>query len=405
MVVALVPIALALTSWDPAGAYNQAQAWFRLYGIAAIVAELAVIVYSVVSGADPLRPVIHLPLWAKAALAGLIGVAGFTSFFVAPDPLRATSWTFFSVVHVVFGLAVASLVRNFDSTTRLASWRAILAGVSGYLLLVVVFVAIAIAKHSLKWEYFGLGVTNIRQVGFYSAIGAGASLGLAAVETGPRRHVFYVVMAALMLSLSFWSGTRGSLFAVFVAFSMGAVLLRELRSIRSWLALAGGMAGGAALSLIGPLPNALFGIVRLKAASGGDAADVSSGRFDMWIATWHAILERPLTGYGAGQYFVVVQDNLGSFNHPHNILLQVLFQWGFVGAACYCALAVFLTWRAFTALRNPQPADAPALLVGISLLTMSLYEGALFHSYPTMMIAFALTFIIAPRRETASVVP
>jgi O-antigen ligase len=122
----------------------------------------------------------------------------------------------------------------------------------------------------------------------------------------------------------------------------------------------------------------------------------------MWHATWQAILQHPVFGTGAGQYFFVVHDKLGSFNHPHNVVLQILSSWGFAGATCYFALAGFVAWRAFLALRNPRSADAPALLVAGSLLTMSLYEGSLFHTYPTMMFALALGVILAPRRPQSN---
>jgi len=405
LLVALVPIALALSSWDPTGVYNPVQAWFRLYGIAAIAAELALIGYSLASGTDPLRPVISLDLAARTGLLVLLAVGVFTALFVAPDWLRAANWTFFSIIHLLFGLAVAALVRKTSSETRLASWNAILAGVLGYFCIAIVFVALAMQRGSLKWEYFGLGVTNIRQVGFYSVVGAGAALGLAVVEARPGRQILYVFAAAFMLSLSFWSGTRGSLVAVLLAFATGTMILEAFRSIRSWLILGIAFAGGALISLAGPVPSPLYGVFRLKASIGAGAVDVSSGRFDMWAGAWNAILQRPVLGYGAGQYLHVVGDNPGVFNHPHNIVLQILLQWGFVGAACYFGLAMLLASRVFSALKNPHPADAPALLVGMSLLTMSLYEGALFHSYPSMMFAFALALIVAPRRRAAGIVP
>jgi O-antigen ligase len=400
--IALAPPALALTTWDPAGAHNATQGWFRLYGVAAAVVEIGVILYSIVVGADPLRPVIRLPLWAKAALVVLIGVGFYTAVAVAPDELRGLSWTFLSILHLGFGLAVATLVRDADSPTRLAIWNVVLAGVGAYLIILTAFVAVAVGKPSMDWQYFGLGGTNIRQVAFYSVVGAGASLGLALAQSDARCRLVFVAAAVLMFALSFWSGTRGALLAILVAFPVGALLLTELRTVRAWLTLVATMGAGALLSLIGPVPNSLYGIVRLKASASG-AADVSSGRFDMWAGTWNAILQRPLLGHGAGQYFVVVYDKLGGFNHPHDIVLQVLFHWGLVGAICYVSLATLLAWRVFTALRTPQPADAAALLVGMSLLTMSLYEGTLFHTYPTMMIAFALALIIAPRREPARV--
>ena len=396
--VAATPVLLALVSWDTTGIYQPVQAWFRLFGFAAIAVELVVIVASVLAATQPLRPLALLPRWAKLALAVLVGVGFYTAVFVAPDALRAIQWTFFSVVHILFGLAVAGLARTIDPLTQRAIWKGILAGVCAYLLIVVVFVAAALANRFDEWEYFGLGVTNIRQVGFYSVVGAGAALGLATAEARRAPRAFYVLASALMLSLSFWSGTRGALIAIVVAFLVGAVLLPVLRTVQAWLMLAAAMAGGALLSLAGPVPSPIYGIVRLSASSGRHSPDVSSGRLDLWTGAWNAILQRPVTGYGAGQYFLVVQDQAGAFNHPHNIFLQILFHWGVLGAASYFALAAFLVWKAVVALRDPQPSDVPALLAGTSLLTMSLYEGSLFHSYPTMMIAFALAFILAVPR-------
>ena len=399
VLIALAPAALALTTWEPAGPYNVTQGWLRLYGVAAAAIEMAVIVYSIVAGADPLRPIAALPFWAKTALAVLIAIAIYTAVVVAPDELRGLSWTFLSIVHLAFGLAVASLARRTDPARRLAIWNAMLAGSCAYLVILVAFVAVALSSPSMDWQFLGLGGTNIRQVAFYSVVGSGAALGLALVQSDAGMRAIYVGNAAVMLALSFWSGTRGALLAILVAFAAGAVLLPVFRTVRAWVMLASVFAGGALLSLAGPTPNPLYGIVRLKTSSAGETPDVSSGRFDMWAGTWNAILGRPFIGHGAGQYFAVVHDKLGGFNHPHNIVLQVLFHWGFVGGACYFALAGLVAWRAFMALKSSEPADAPALLVGMSLLTMSLYEGALFHTYPSMMIAFALALIIAPRRE------
>jgi O-antigen ligase len=404
LLVSLAPITLALASWDPAGARTHLQDWIRLFGVPALVLETGVFLYAVLSGTDPLRPLGRLPFWAKGSLLVLVLVGFATAFFVAPNTLRALSWTFCSIIHLVFGLAVARLVREIDSDGRLAIWGGIVIGLCAYLIVLILFVADALSKNSINWEFFGLGVTNIRQVGFYSAVGACASLGLAAVQNrGSRWTLLYIAVAVMMLALSFWSGTRGSLLAISVAFCIGALFLKVLRQANAWLMFAVAMIGGWALSIVGPVPKEIYGASRLTFAARG-TVDVSSGRFDMWNGAWHAFLHRPLSGYGAGQYWPVVHDKLGSFNHPHNIILQLLFQWGLIGAACYVALGLLLLTRLLWALKRPEPADAPALLVLVSLLTMSLYEGSLFHTYPTLMVAFALSLIISPGRRGAAFV-
>jgi O-antigen ligase len=403
VLIALAPATLALTTWDTTGAYTQTQGWFRLYGVPAAVIEIAVILYSIAAGSDPLRPVRALPSWAKAALGILIGVGIYTAVFVAPDEPRGLSWTFLSIVHLAFGFAVASLAHDESSDARLTIWKMMLAGSCAYLIILTLFVAVAMGGHSIDWQYFGLGGTNIRHVGFYAVVGAGVSLGLAVAEQRSYIRRIFVAVAALMLALAFWSGSRGALLALFVAFAGGTLFLPAFRSVGAWLMFAISMAAGAILSLAGPIPNPLYGIARLKASALGVGADVSSGRFDMWAGTWDAIRHRPLSGYGAGQYVFVVHDKLGGFNHPHNIVLQVLFQWGLIGAVCYFSLGILVARRAFVALRSPEQADAPAFLVGTSLLTTSLYDGGLFNTYPTMMFAFALALIITPRRDPANI--
>ena len=82
---------------------------------------------------------------------------------------------------------------------------------------VAIFVLAIPDPARFDWLQFGLAVTNIRQTGFYAAVGAAAALGLAAVETRRAHHAGWVAAATACFALSFWSGTRGSVVAVVAA--------------------------------------------------------------------------------------------------------------------------------------------------------------------------------------------
>ena len=401
LLIALAPVFFALLTWNTSNTIIFAQAWMRFFGAPVAAVELVVIAYAVLAGVEPLKSIEDLPTWAKALLAMLVAIGLWTALFVAPQTLQSVSWTFLSVIHMLFGVSVAALVSETDLSISSLIWPTILGGLCGYALIFLVFVNSIPNPSQFEWEHFRLAVTNVRQVGFYSAVGAAAALGLS-VTSGRGRALLYGVAASALLSLSFWTGTRGSLIAIVVAFTVGFFLLPQLRTVRAWATLFGSMACGAALSLLQPQPHSLFGIGRIFwSSTAAQSADVlSSGRLVIWRGTWQAIRHRPLFGYGEGQFLWVVPESNG-FSHPHNVVLQLLLQWGFVGTLAFAALASVIALRLYRSLTDPRSEQVAPFLVLASMLTMSLYEGTFFHTYPLMMIAFSVG-MLGQKAERAS---
>ena len=392
VLIALTPAIFAVATWNTSNDIVLAQAWMRLFGVPAAVIEVFVICYAILVGAQPLDPIGSVRPWAKLLLATLIAIAMSTALFVAPQTFQSVSWTFQSIIHLLFGLSVAGLARQSISPERGFIWCAIVVGLCGYALILVVFINSVPDPGRFDWEHFRLAVTNVRQVGFYSAIGAAAALGLAATRKGVSA-LMLAAAASTLLGLSFWTGTRGSLIAIVIAFVVGSFLLPQLRNVRSWAFLVGAMLTGAILSLLQPAPYFLFGLSRMFASAAAHSADaVSSGRLVIWRGTLDAIMQRPLFGYGEGQFPFVVPV-AQAFNHPHNIILQLLVQWGLAGTLIFAALASLVAVQLKRALATPSPDQVPPFLVLVSLLTMSLYEGTFFHTYPLMMIAFSVAML------------
>lgn len=395
LLIASSPVIFAIATWDPLTTHNPVQAWMRTYGVPVILVELLVVGLALANGFEPLKTLVRAPLWVRIALAALLLIGLATALLVAPDRQTALTRTLFSVTHLLFGLAVAYLAAGSSPLISRLIWPSIVAGLCGYLLILILYVAILPSPTTFDWAHFRLAVVNIRQVGFYSAAGGAAALGVALARKELSWFALSLIAASGLLAMSFWSGTRGSLVAVGAAFVVGALLLKPLRTIRAWLALGCATAFGALLSLVHSVPYFLYGTSRLAATTSlRSLEDVSSGRWSTWLGTIRVIRERPLFGYGESQFRGIVPEALGSYNHPHNIVLQIVLQWGLIGAACFFALAVFLAVRCVRALRLAPTMNLPAFLVLASLLTMSLYEGTLYHSYPIMMVAVCIGCIL-----------
>ena len=395
LAMVLVPFIFAVCSWAPSGERTSPQAIFRAFSLPVTAIELAVILFAVLTRSSPTMGIRRVPGWAQALLATLLIVATATAFLVAKDQVSALIRTYAWVIHLFFGFSLWSLLTTRWTGLRPWLWPWIVGGVGLYTLTLATFVSIIPDPADFDWRFFGLGVTHIRQVGFYSVVGACAALGLAAVERRPLRYGLAVAFSSLFLALSYWSGTRGSLVAVIAAFVLGLMALPALRTWRAVLALAIGNMAGALISLVHQAPHSFYGIFRISQATATTGVDaISTGRITQWRDSAAAALERPFFGYGESQYPFAV-PSFADFNHPHNIILQVLISWGLVGLVCFAALGLFLAWEFLRTARARDAESAPAVLVAAGLAVMGFYEGSLYHPYPVAMLTIAVAFVLS----------
>ena len=128
-------------------------------------------------------------------LIGLIAFATATS--VATDVVNAAVRSCTTVIHLLFGLAAAHLLSVRPEWRQV--WPFIVAGVSAYILTIPIFIIAIPDVAAFDWVRFGYAVTNIRQTGFYAAVGASAAIGFAIVETRRDRYVCWIAVATLSI--------------------------------------------------------------------------------------------------------------------------------------------------------------------------------------------------------------
>ena len=390
--VAATPPIFAACTWND-GSAPGIGIDLRLIGLPVLAVEIAFILLAFFDGWRVFHQARALSTITKLLLGCLICTALASAILAAPDPEGALLWTYISLVHLAFGFSVAWRIENADGLASKLIWPWVVAGCGAYAAIAAVYAA---RPHPARfdWEYFGLGVSNMRQIGFYCVVGAMAAIGCSAQARGAKAFGFTAASTA-MLALACWTGSRGALLACLIGVGTLWMLAGRFRTPRAVALSIFPLMAGATLSLLLPVPASIFGVPRMLASiSNLHTNDLTSGRFRMWVGAWHAFERRPFLGYGEGQFGRIVPQVQGIYLHPHNLILQLLFQWGVIGTATTAMIGVLVVRNLRTKDLTDERHILPAFLVLVALFGYSFYDGTLFHAYPTMMFAFALASVL-----------
>ncbi len=206
------------------------------------------------------------------------------------------------------------------------------------------------------------------------------------------------VAACLLWLLAFAAGTRAfyvaimssTIFALFAYDQTGKVWCRW--QIRFALI---GWSGYVLLFMLAPKLLS-FSIssdnARLNTLEGGLN---SSGRLEMWIASFMLILEHPLTGIGPMHFATLTQSasTQGFAAHPHNVIIQLLVEWGLpFGIAAIATITTFTVrfWQKLVQNSTTRTKSTEISVIAISLITAliySLFDGTVVTPYTQILLA------------------
>lgn len=379
----LAPAALFLLTWSDD--LTPLQQMARAYSLPVLAAELTVVIVSFGEGYRLRRPQL-LPL----ALVVALGTVAWGTAIAAANPLTAVLRTGTWTIHLLFGMALVNLWRH----GALDLHRIVRAQLIGFLLTFALLVAFVATTARTLIEASDLpAFANIRWFGYYAA----ATVGLCAMGF-LRSNKLALLTAAAAFAMAAWTGTRGAVAAALVGFVASTILFPPFRSWRAWLLLGLAATGGFALSL---------GLDAFAPIQGQGPASMarfdSSGRVELWQATVAKVLERPVFGWGEGQFV----HRWGSFSvaQPHNIVLQLLYVWGVVGALLCAALSAWVAPRFF---KDRTTEVAPFRCAALILAAYSFIDGALFYVQSTSLFALSCAAAVAaglPKGPSAGVPP
>lgn len=203
----------------------------------------------------------------------------------------------------------------------------------------------------------------------------------------PTRARRSIAMAVAMLCWGWLllSGTRSAL--IIIPFALFVLVVVVGRQAAGWLRVFGlQLAGGAAVFLLLRWVASWFvnaGVVgddKLSFVRMG-----TSGRLRHWQTAWEHFLDQPWWGQGPGS-FACFTSSIEST--PHNLLLQILSEWGLVITLLLFILIGYLFWQLVHGLR------------------LAVRKGGALSSYTGMSLFMALTSVaVAAQMEGMIVSP
>lgn len=400
IIIGGTPIWTVLFIWDFSDRQGGWPIFVRSNSLVAPMIELIIVLIVMATGFSPLQAIKKLPIWTKVALAFWLPITIATSFRAGNDHLLAILGFMKLFCAALFLLALIELRRKCNGSFFAATWFAIGCAVPVYILLWLIQMAITNPTGN-DWITQIPGVNNIRHVGHFAFAGffAGvASLILLRNDASVfRRWCVPVFFSSLGLALALWTGSRGPVLAVAsgitVTIFVGSGFRRELGLFFAATTI---IAATAVINL--PVPHPIYGITGATGIADMEADashDASSGRTQLWQGTTEKIQQKPFFGWGLEQFSAFGPDETIGMMHPHNYPLQLLFSGGFVSAL----LAALMAFPALRSWRWPFMQDIGLVGTGCvaGIIVYSMYDGALFFSYPIMIFLLAIASAVHPQ--------
>lgn len=307
-----------------------------------------------------------------------------------------------TVLHIFFAVALWMHLSDRPALRR----DCLVAAASGLGVLIVIAFAFGVwsaGRTDFPWTTFGIGVSNIRHYGYLALALTGIAAGLWLTAEKGRAEALPAGLFFLGTFMIMWTGGRGAFLALLVQLAALVFLAPAGQRATFGMRLLAVIVVATLLAGI-YVPAKHFGPLNifLRLDTGAmPGEEYMTGRAEIWRQTAARIPEHLWFGYGEAQFRLVVPAARGVYNHPHNLPLQLLMQWGLIGTGLLIAILARLAWKAWPLLKKPSPLTYPAAAVITGLLAVSMVDGPLFYALPTAMFALALAVLVAEAQDGA----
>jgi O-antigen ligase len=243
------------------------------------------------------------------------------------------------------------------------------------------------------------GCRHLRHFGYACAF-ATMTLAVLPLISGSRwwfRHGAWLLWGIAWASV-LWCGGRGAFMACLFSTLLLVLLIPKTQRWNYCWSLVFAFLTGLFLSLCFPVGDS-FGPTRIflrdtaAAVEGADA--ISSGRLSIWLELLDRWSDKPWLGVGPDTVPVILE---GGIVQPHSLPVQLLLEWGVIGAGAFLiCLGFMLKDRLFFWWDMRKRSDTEsgsvqwsffitwlAVMIGFSFF--SLVDGILYHAWPMWLI-------------------
>lgn len=390
----------ALSYWSITGfAHHRDDNVQRVLGHV-LLAAVTLLLVPLFGGADRPRVPPRLQGWMLAAAASAL-----LSTLLAPRSPMAWDRLQLYYTMALWGLAVYLLHRD-DQRAAAAPYLLAMALVHAVVLIEVVFWMFQVQGGETSFARRMPYHANVRHFGYLGYLAAASAASLCLLWRGPSLSWLLLCAAALFGIVQL--GSRGALLGWLVFLAIGAMLSRQ----RVRLLVVG---LGATLLAVGATWALaewhLLGNDSLVSRAQQGGLTGATGRLQLWSDVVRAIAERPVFGYGPDGHRVL--DCCGTYgpyiaktSQPHNVVLQLLEEFGLAGTLLLAALGVQMArlqaggaWLA----RARERADLAALMAMLGGgVAFGLVDGPFYYPVPLMMLTAVAALSMAAGRSLGS---
>ncbi|MFA7193518.1 MAG: O-antigen ligase family protein [Candidatus Paceibacterota bacterium] len=219
-----------------------------------------------------------------------------------------------------------------------------------------------------------------------------------------KAKYFYISAIVLQVVTVFFTATRGTFIAVIGGLFLAILILAILEPKKKFLRWS---VGGALIAIV-LFVSLVFGfkesnlvqqtvpLQRLSEIS-LDSGTVLA-RVINWGISWSAIKEKPLLGYGQGNYGIIFDNNYDSrmwnqeqwFDRVHNLFFDWLIAAGFLGLLSYLSIigsTLYYLWKSSSNFSNATKASFTALFAAYFVHVMFVFDSL--TSYLILFFIFA----------------
>lgn len=219
-------------------------------------------------------------------------------------------------------------------------------------------------------------------------------------QLGKAARVVLSVGRLAGLALLFWAGGRGVLLALAAAIVVHSALFAPARK-RAILYVVEALIAAFVSELASAGPSSMGLVNSVTRSVTADTADgLSSARITLWGDTLRRLGDGMALWFGwGGNGFMRMGLVRGYIFHPHNVVLQILSDWGVIGLLLFANfLRVMIRPLAGLNLRTSHAALAISILV--YLLITGMIDGGLYHLQFLICVGLAFAILRSQQGET-----
>lgn len=254
---------------------------------------------------------------------------------------------------------------------------------------------------------------HIRSITRLSTVGAVCCFALliSCLQKKSRTLFLVLLLTAINVGMLLWTGGRTGIGVVILCIFvlLMSVVRSKCYSVKVYLAGLVFIVGIAAVGVmsISPGQNGLYRLsnvlhefsqVESLGVEDKTLNKVTSGRWRVWVSAWMQVKQKPYLGFGPLSFNNYLLQDTSDLSQPHNLLIQALVEWGWLGAVVFFVLlasACIYLLRGAGNLISGDASYCAGFLIVFSLSLNSITAGTYIHAQPVFYLCLGFSLLIS----------